>query len=176
MWLYISAFASLVIYAFLVLIVKGFVVVNGRSIRITRGEERVHKQFISTNQNGTGKDNNSVAMGLLFYPAVYIITVLPIAIVRWTTFSNSNSKVPFAATAFSDVLFASSGWLNVFLYSFTRPKLLPRRETIILHPVSLFRAGPSQTQGNFTVSSTNEGVESPIRPSFEKSSSLAIAV
>jgi len=182
LWLYISAFASLIIYAFLALVVKGFVIVNGRSIRITTGEERVNEQFISTNHNGVGKDSKSIAMGLLFYPAVYIITVLPIAVVRWTTFSGQNSNIPFAATAFSDLLFASSGWLNVTLYSFTRPKLLPSRETMIQTPVSPFRAGPSRTKGNFPGSSTNEDdnwVELPIRPSFsprEKSSSLGITV
>lgn len=57
---------------------------------------------------------------------MYTITVLPIAVVRWSAFSSNN--VPFAATIVADVLFASSGLLNVILFAITRPALLPSRD------------------------------------------------
>ena len=76
LWLWMTAFVDLIVYAFLALVVKGFIVVNGSSIHITTGEERVQKQFASSQQGSSGKDTGkSVALGLLFYPAVYIITV-----------------------------------------------------------------------------------------------------
>ena len=52
------------------------------------------------------------------------------AIVRWMAFNHH--PVPFAATAFASVLFSSSGVLNVILYSVTRPKLIPNRDTTVL--------------------------------------------
>lgn len=63
------------------------------------------------------------------YPVVYIVTVSPIAVVRWMAFSHQN--VPFAATAFASILFSSSGLFNVILYRFTRPKLMPHRDPSI---------------------------------------------
>lgn len=61
------------------------------------------------------------------YPAIYTITVLPIAIVRFRAFHDQH--VPFAATVVSDVLFSSSGLFNVILFALTRPSLLPRRNS-----------------------------------------------
>ena len=58
------------LYTFLALIVKGFVVVDGYKVRFTTGQERVHRHLTTY-----GGGNRSIATGLLFYPAVYIITV-----------------------------------------------------------------------------------------------------
>lgn len=38
------------------------------------------------------------------------------------------SRVPWAATVFADLIFASSGFLNVVLYTATRPNLRPHRD------------------------------------------------
>ena len=179
---------DLIIYVSLALILKGFVVVNRNRIHFTTGEDRAQRQFTSSQSNGNRRDNNSVAISLLFYPAVYIITVspiamqvlhncrhsrqvLPIAAVRWTTFSNPNAYVPFAATAFSDTLFASSGLLNVILFALTRPKVLPSREAMILDTsASSFR--PEHMRGkdpgslaDFSRDDSRDWVEIPIRAS-----------
>ena len=97
--------------------------------------------------------------------------VLPITVVRWTTFSNANAYVPFAATAFADTLFASSGWLNVVLFALTRPKVLPSREVIVLDTsASLFRHGQTRAEGNLVTDYSNDdirdAVETPISASF----------
>ena len=55
------------------------------------------------------------------------MTVLPIAIVRFRAFRGDH--VPIAATVFADVIFSLSGLFNAILYSFTRPSLLPRRNS-----------------------------------------------
>lgn len=61
---------NILLYTFLALIVKGFVVVDGTKVRFPTGQERVHKHLTTY-----GGGNRSIATGLLFYPAVYIITV-----------------------------------------------------------------------------------------------------
>lgn len=70
LWLYIAAAVDILLYTFLALIVQGFVVVDGSKVRFTTGQERVHKEITTY-----GGGNRSIATGLLFYPAVYVITV-----------------------------------------------------------------------------------------------------
>ncbi|KIM86585.1 hypothetical protein PILCRDRAFT_815818 [Piloderma croceum F 1598] len=150
LWLWIAAFVVLVVYASLALILKGFIVVKRGSIRFTTSEDRVKRQFTSSHSTSRRLDSNSVAMKLLFYPAVYIITVLPISIVRFITFFNANAYVPFTATAFADILFASSGLLNVILFALTRPKVLPSREVVVLDTsASPFRHGQTRAKGDY---------------------------
>jgi hypothetical protein len=74
-WLWIAAFVDVILYAFLALVVKGFIIVNGGSIRVTTGEERVHKSLTSQRSGGSRDVTTTVAIGLLFYPAVYLVTV-----------------------------------------------------------------------------------------------------
>ena len=71
--------------------------------------------------------DTSHTLCILSYPAIYTITVLPIAIVRFRAFHDQH--VPFAATVVADVLFSCSGLFNVILFALTRPSLLPRRNS-----------------------------------------------
>lgn len=43
----------------------------------------------------------------------------------------NDKHVPFTYTVIADVLFALSGFFNVILFGFTRPALLPRRESTL---------------------------------------------
>jgi len=61
--------------------------------------------------------------GLLFYPLVYTLTVLPLSIARYLSFAHHH--VPFGATVIVDIIYLASGLFNVLLFSFTRPFLLP---------------------------------------------------
>lgn len=69
------------------------------------------------------------------YPAVYIITVLPVGIARFRAFQSQS--VPYAATIFADFLFCCSGLFNVVLFSVTRPALMPHRQTVSDVPPNL---------------------------------------
>ncbi|EGO05201.1 hypothetical protein SERLA73DRAFT_174199 [Serpula lacrymans var. lacrymans S7.3] len=133
LWLWIAAFINIVVYVFLALVVRGIIVIDGLTIRWPRNRPRRRQNRDSTDsQHPLGKDESAIAVQMLFYPAVYIITVLPIAAARFSEFHSNN--VPFGVTAFADSLFASSGLFNTILYALTRPKLLPRRS----RPVSSF--------------------------------------
>ncbi|OJA16219.1 hypothetical protein AZE42_00100 [Rhizopogon vesiculosus] len=76
------------------------------------------------------------------YPAVYIITVLPITAARFTQFKTDN--VPWAVTAWADTLLILSGFFNTILYTLTRPKLLPQRSR--QSPSRVVRSPPSTSQ------------------------------
>jgi hypothetical protein len=122
LWLWLAAVVNMIVYGFLALVVVRIVVVEEGRIRISRSSEREGQWNLS---NRGASDSGAVAMQLLFYPLVYVVTVAPVAIVRWLAFSGH--KIPFAATAFASCLFSLSGLFNVILFRLTRPKLLPTR-------------------------------------------------
>jgi len=73
------------------------------------------------------KHVQKLAVQMIFYPLIYAFSVLPQSIVRFIQFANTDKLPPFEASAFAAITFASSGMLNVLLYSYTRPSLLPNQ-------------------------------------------------
>ncbi|KAL5495464.1 hypothetical protein ACEPAI_927 [Sanghuangporus weigelae] len=147
-FMWTTAFANIILYIPMALVIKGIITVNGWKVRYRRAKERKHiSTQSSVTSNGRGVDK--VASQMLFYPAVYTITILPIAIVRFRAFHDEH--VPFAYTAIADVLFVCSGFFNVCLFGFTRPSLLPRRDTFAssgqsLHPLTFSLRSPTVDQ------------------------------
>jgi hypothetical protein len=76
-WMCIAAFVDIVVYIALALIVRGLVTVNGAKIRFATGGKRVHRSLSSSHGHSSagGLDGTTISIKLLFYPAVYIITV-----------------------------------------------------------------------------------------------------
>jgi hypothetical protein len=75
------------------------------------------------------------AFGLLAYPLVYSVIILPLTVIRWMTFSENeaNPTMPSAASFFATTLYALIGAFNVLLLLVTRPYLLllrSRREDV----------------------------------------------
>ncbi|KAF8274285.1 hypothetical protein EI94DRAFT_1794507 [Lactarius quietus] len=109
MWMWISAFSSLLAYVAVFLVLRGFVTPHTQAYK------------------------------MLAYPIVYIITVLPVSAARYRTIGKRHLKTPFVFTAIADGFFLSSGLLNVLLYAYTRPYLLPHNndsaddQSIALH-------------------------------------------
>ncbi|KIK96011.1 hypothetical protein PAXRUDRAFT_139473 [Paxillus rubicundulus Ve08.2h10] len=140
LWMWIAAFLHIVVYVFLALVLKRVIIIDGHRLRWPRGGRERQRSFLSsTNYDPEPRrDEGIIAFQLLFYPAVYIIVVLPISAARFSSFNGN--YVPFPVTAVADTLFALDGLLNVALYSLTRPKLIPRRpardRTVILSPVT----------------------------------------
>jgi hypothetical protein len=111
MWMWISAFSSLLAYLAVFLVLKGFVRVEGWR---THGQESPDSDL---------PQYHILAYKMLAYPIIYIVAVLPLTVARYLTFTQH--QVPFSFTAIADGLFLSSGFLNVLLYAYTRPFLFP---------------------------------------------------
>lgn len=124
MWMWFAAFITVVVYIFLALVVKRIVSIDGYRIRWASSEIRSITPSDGSDPRQRG-DEGAIALRMLFYPAVYIITVLPITAARFTEFHTD--KVPWGVTAWADTLLLLSGVFNTILYTLTRPKLLPRR-------------------------------------------------
>lgn len=124
MWMWLAAFITIVVYIFLALVVKRIISVDGYKIRWTSPETRSVTPSDGSDPRQRG-DEGAIALRMLFYPAVYIVTVLPITAARFTQFHTQ--KVPWGVTAWADTLLLLSGFFNTILYTLTRPKLLPHR-------------------------------------------------
>lgn len=147
-FMWTTAFVNIILYIPLALVIKGVVVVEGWKFKLADKRDRLDVRSRTT-EPSRGIDGialqmflyvSSITSSIFFfaevglqafiscsYPAIYTITVLPIAIVRFRAFHDQH--VPFAATVVSDVLFSSSGLFNVILFALTRPSLLPRRNS-----------------------------------------------
>ncbi|KAI9446841.1 hypothetical protein H4582DRAFT_613174 [Lactarius indigo] len=111
-FMWATAIFNIAIYAVVFLYFRGYITTNGWKIRVSRKPN-------TDNVLGPLKQ----AYGLLFYPLVYIFSVLPLSAVRYSSFAHHD--VPFEVTVFTDIIYLSSGLLNVLLFSITRPFLLP---------------------------------------------------
>ncbi|KAG0708745.1 hypothetical protein DFH29DRAFT_888819 [Suillus ampliporus] len=124
LWMWIAAFITIVVYLFLALVVKRIIIIDGNRIRIRWVSADARSVSASDGSDPRPpRDEGTIALRMLFYPAVYIITVLPITAARFTEFHSND--VPWAVTAWADTLLLLSGFFNTILYTLTRPKLLP---------------------------------------------------
>ncbi|KAI5122571.1 hypothetical protein M0805_004788 [Coniferiporia weirii] len=132
-FMWATAFANIILYIPLSLVIKGIIIVDGNRVKIRSKKDRTHTVGRPTSEP-CGRGVDSIAMQMLFYPLVYTLTVLPIAIVRLRAFNNK--EAPFAITVVADVLFSCSGFFNVVLFKFTRPALLSRRGSSSAYPTT----------------------------------------
>ncbi|KAK0463750.1 uncharacterized protein EV420DRAFT_1106427 [Desarmillaria tabescens] len=127
-WVWFAASVNIMCYAMIALVLKGIVLVDGYKIRLRRRSDASSTKSVTDGTKGmssSAQRSNAIAMRMLFYPAVYLVAIFPMSLVRWLSFFGM--KVPFIATAFASILFSSSGILNVILFTLTRPGLVPNR-------------------------------------------------
>ncbi|THH33508.1 hypothetical protein EUX98_g642 [Antrodiella citrinella] len=120
-WMWTAALTNIVLYIPIVLVMKGFISASGGRLKVLRRSDSI--RAINISESNQAIDN--LATKMLWYPALYTLTVLPIAIVRWDAFLGH--CIPWSATVASDFIFACSGLLNVLLFTVTRPALVPHR-------------------------------------------------
>ncbi|KAN0141394.1 hypothetical protein V8E53_001150 [Lactarius tabidus] len=111
-FIWATAISNIVIYLVVFLYFRGYITTNGWKIRVCRRPETLNILAPS-----------KTAYGMLFYPLIYIVNVLPLSAVRYSSFTHHD--IPFGVTVFTDMIYLSSGLLNVLLFSITRPFLLP---------------------------------------------------
>ncbi|KAG8993858.1 hypothetical protein FRB94_010333 [Tulasnella sp. JGI-2019a] len=134
MWFWTAGFVNIILYILIFLALRGnlFVTFNseatngwGRgSMRINWERNRNRRASAATSEER--KRLMRTARHLLAYPVVYTITVLPMSIVRWLEFTHPHRNTPFEAVAFSAVVYTSSGFFNVILYTVTHWRFLTR--------------------------------------------------
>jgi len=118
-----SAAFSFILYSLAFFRLRGNISVAGNKISFHRRPEvRCRRKSDETNTKTDGQRIElyltTVAKHMLWYPVVYTILVLPVAISRLSTFSGVS--VPFSITIFTASVFMLHGFLNTVLFCTTR--------------------------------------------------------
>ncbi|KAJ3569371.1 hypothetical protein NP233_g5100 [Leucocoprinus birnbaumii] len=104
LWMWIAFVGMIALY--------GSIFIDMSGILNSRGGE----------QDGEQNESRQIAYLMLFYPAAYLLCLVPVSICRWLEFSKKD--IPPAAILFSDTIFSLSGLFNTALFYFTRPGLI----------------------------------------------------
>lgn len=148
LWLWSTAFISILLYTILFLRLRGFISVDPRrwsrirfhwkraassEMSYVTGPNGLRLQAMATSSGRLViKQETRDALKMLYYPAAYTALVLPLSIARWTTFDPSAApdltrtaaETPFTATAIVLCIFGLSGIVNVVMFISTRPNVL----------------------------------------------------
>jgi len=120
-WLWITLFITTFSYIPLFFWARGLVSVSPEhwwKIRFHSNRETEGVQIIDPRQKRR-------ALGMIAYPLVYSVIVLPLSVVRWITgFGSSTHRLPSEATFIVIFIYSLSGAFNTILYLLTRSELL----------------------------------------------------
>ncbi|KAF8608910.1 hypothetical protein BDV93DRAFT_433097, partial [Ceratobasidium sp. AG-I] len=135
LFMFVSAFVSLVVYTMIFFRLRGNLIAEGYKIRILSVDSS-RAWNLEAGRAVLESHTMSVAWQLMWYPVSYTFSILPIAASRWAEFSGSS--VPFPVKMFASVVFMLSGFVNTILFITTR-RVLP--------PIKLRRKSQSGTSG-----------------------------
>jgi hypothetical protein len=138
-WMWLAAFLMLILYLLIALSIWGII---GR-----------RRQWTTFKNSALARRWRSIAVSMLFYPAVYIICIFPISVVRWLRFRDT-VEVSDSVTIGAAIVFASSGLLNVILYLTTRPNLIRKSRN------NSTSSGSSSSQAESGFRSTTSDIKS----------------
>ncbi|TFK53707.1 hypothetical protein OE88DRAFT_1655967 [Heliocybe sulcata] len=126
-WIWLALVASVILYPPLFFLVRGNISFEPES----RFRFSFHRRRHTTATKGI---NPSSLKGMLLYPVIYGITVLPLSVARWTTFRLDSGRqyqttgALAGGTFFAETVFRLSGVFNVIIILTTRRRLLFMRQ------------------------------------------------
>jgi len=111
-WVWISLFASVIMYIPLYLWAEG---------RLSVDKEKWYKFHLNSDYM-VGYLERRAALGMLFYPIAHSLAVLPLTVARWAQYSDKD--LPSVALFFGSSAYNLSGTFDVLLFFVIRPQLL----------------------------------------------------
>lgn len=96
-FMWITAICNVVVYGLLFLYFKGYITSDGFHVKLFRVRDSASFHTLMPRKQ---------VYGLLLYPIVYMLTVLPLSIARYRTFAHHH--VPFGVTIFVDCIYLSN--------------------------------------------------------------------
>ena len=160
LWLWFAAFSSIILYTFLFFRVRGNITVDPHDWRRVRfkwkrwqaGDDGGGDGYFDGPGRGArggeaGKTAAREAMSMIWYPLTYTVLVLPLSIVRWSTFrpiGQAEPHVPFPLTSVVVTVFGLSGIANVVLILFTRKNLLLFGQRGVVNPAKIAPAAAAR--------------------------------
>ncbi|KAG8692403.1 hypothetical protein FRC08_009797 [Ceratobasidium sp. 394] len=162
LFMFVSAFVSLIVYCLIFFRLRGNLVGEGYKIRILSVPQS-RAWNLQTGRAVMESKTMAIAWQLMWYPVSYVILILPLSAARWAEFSGI--KVPFHATIFGHTIYMLSGFVNTVLFITTRHVLPPiklRRKTVSsnaaqgtnasVHATSAQQASSAASEPPFAVS------------------------
>ncbi|KZV96278.1 hypothetical protein EXIGLDRAFT_733631 [Exidia glandulosa HHB12029] len=116
-WMFASAFFSLLLYILVWLKLRGNIVISGRRWKIRRATART-RWDPQTGQGSLEAQVTGITRQMMLYPIAYFIIILPMAACRYANWADD--VVPFQAIIFADVIFLLQGFINTVLFFSTR--------------------------------------------------------
>ncbi|KAF8524876.1 hypothetical protein BU17DRAFT_84426 [Hysterangium stoloniferum] len=120
-WLLGSAGLSFVFYSLTFLRLRGNLVIEKGKVRLLRVDSENSWKYL-IGRDSTDIQMTQVAKGMLGFPILFTVTILPIAICRFIAWSGG--KVSMQATIFADAVFSLTGVFDLVLFMATK-SLLP---------------------------------------------------
>jgi len=115
----LSAALSIILYSLAFFRLRGNITVSaGYRLSFHHREQASHGTNMETNDRHIELYLTTVAKHMLWYPIVYTVLVLPVAISRLSTFSGRS--IPFSVTIFTAAVFMFHGLFNTVLFCTTR--------------------------------------------------------
>ncbi|KAF8491540.1 hypothetical protein JB92DRAFT_3100492 [Gautieria morchelliformis] len=127
-WLLGSAGLSFILYVLTFLRLRGNIYVEGGKVRFCRIDSDSAWMY-QAGRDSTDIQMTAVARGMIGFPILFTILVLPIAICRFIDWSGG--LVPVQATIFSDAIFSLAGIFDLILFVSTR-SLMPSQNVVTL--------------------------------------------
>ncbi|KZT22233.1 hypothetical protein NEOLEDRAFT_1138387 [Neolentinus lepideus HHB14362 ss-1] len=128
-WIWLALLASIILYPPLFFLVRGNISVDPNNW--------YRPSFHRSRDNNAVRGINAASLkGMLLYPVIYGITVLPLSIARWYTFTLTDpsqewqtTRAVAGGTFFAEATFRLSGVCNVIIVLTTRRRLLFLRQS-----------------------------------------------
>lgn len=116
LWVWISGFSMIILYSIM------FAVIH-RWMNIAQGihwYNQPHKGSLDVESDDDKKlEIRAIANSMLYFPAVYIVCVIPNSLARWLYFTDRHP--PPLLTLFANTIYDLSGLCNLILFLLTRP-------------------------------------------------------
>ncbi|KAF9523495.1 hypothetical protein CPB83DRAFT_862794 [Crepidotus variabilis] len=131
LWVWFSALSMLVLYTLMFCVMKGWISIGrglGDPLVVIDSTEPPSPTSDGAEQ---AKRTKAIANLMLYFPAVYIVTIVPNSIARWSAF-NGNPPPP-ELSLFANTIFALSGLFNFILFLLTRPRMVVGKPIVLVH-------------------------------------------
>jgi len=130
-WLWVTMLVSLLAYTALFLWARGNLSVS----QTHWWKPQIQSSTAAKQDIDPDNDTRWISTRMIVYPFVFIVTTLPLSVVRWSSGFGSNRRRFAAATFAVSSIYGLSGALNVLLFLFTRADLLlPRTRWLGVAP------------------------------------------
>jgi len=138
LWLWLTLFVSILSYIPLFFWAQGYITVDPQRWWKFRFHKRIGHDAQSDDAD---RQSRRRSLGMIAYPLVYSVLVLPLSIVRWIGFSQEK-QIPSVATFIVINIYALSGAFNALLLLWTRSGLFfSRNASVARAPVGQAPSG-----------------------------------